>query len=242
MLEIKNNEVEIGNEEDLALYEEMKTFIEESDMSVDENYQKACELIDMDSFINYNAALIYCSRSGDWPNGNFALWRTREAPAETDSSEADTGSAEHASSQASSAESRPSSPCRDGRWRWILFDVNSAAISPKLVDHDTLQYVLKSKKMKMFSSLWASPAFREKFAERLLEDGQTIFSPDSVNEKVDGYLEELSEPVEVHFNRFFGKDSGLDFREITKTEIRDFFENRYQVVESFLQDSLEEAE
>ena len=96
--------------------------------------------------------------------------------------------------------------------------------------------------MKMFSSLWANPAFRKKFAERLLEDGQTIFSPDSVNEKVDGYLGELSDPVEVHFNRFFGKDSGLDLATITKTEIRDFFEKRYSVVESFLRDSLKAAQ
>lgn len=259
VVEIKNNAVEIGSEDDLALYEEMRAFIEDSDMSVAENYKKACELIDIDSFISYYAAQIYCGRCGDWPQGNFALWRTRPAPpAEGDGSpESSTESATKAASGSGSTggsdvsdttaadpanPGQETSPYADGRWRWILFDVNSAAISPKLVDHDTLQYVLKSKKMKMFSSLWASPAFREKFAERLLEDGQTIFSPDSVNEKVDGYLEELSEPVEVHYNRFFGKDSGLDFREITKTEIRDFFENRYQVVESFLQDSLEEAE
>ena len=169
------------------------------------------------------------------------------------SSESSTGSSTQAASGSNSGASdtisadpahpdQEASPFADGRWRWILFDVNSAAISPNLVDHDTLQYVLKSKKMKMFSSLWASPAFREKFSERLLEDGQTIFSPDSVNEKVDGYLEELSEPVKLHFNRFFGKDSGLDFKGITKTEIRDFFEKRYSVVESFLQDSLVTAE
>ena len=233
----------------------MRAFIEGSDMSVEENYEKACELIDIDSFINYYAALIYCGRCGDWPHGNFALWRTRPAPSvEGDSSsESSTGSSTQAASGSNSGASdtisadpahpdQEASPYADGRWRWILFDVNSAAISPNLVDHDTLQYVLKSKKMKMFSSLWASPAFREKFAERLLEDGQTIFSPDSVNEKVDGYLEELSEPVKLHFNRFFGKDSGLDFKGITKTEIRDFFEKRYSVVESFLQDSLGTAE
>ena len=240
VLEIKNNEVEIGNEEDLALYEEMKTFIEESDMSVDENYQKACELIDMDSFINYNAALIYCSRSGDWPNGNFALWRTREAPAETDSSEADTGSAEHASSQASSAESRPSSPCRDGRWRWILFDVNSAAISSELKDHDTLRYVMKANKMKMFGSLCSNPAFRKRFEERILEYGNTIFTPESVNEKVDQYMEEMEAPMAIHFHRFFGADSGLDFTKITDTEIRGFFTGRRSVVEQLLRDNFGE--
>ena len=240
VLEIKNNEVEIGNEEDLALYEEMKTFIEESDMSVDENYQKACELIDMDSFINYNAALIYCSRSGDWPNGNFALWRTREAPAETDSSEADTGSAEHASSQASSAESRPSSPCRDGRWRWILFDVNSAAISSELKDHDTLRYVMKANKMKMFGSLCSNPAFRKRFEERILEYGNTIFTPESVNEKVDQYMEEMEAPMAIHFHRFFGADSGLDFTKITDTEIRGFFTGRRSIVEQLLRDNFGE--
>ena len=224
ILEIKNNEIEVGTEEDLELYREMKSFIEESDMSEDENYTRACELIDMDSFINYYAALIYCARCGDWPHGNFALWRTRKASVPTKEAAQKTGI----------------SPYYDGRWRWILFDVNSAAISPALQEHDTLKYVLKNKNMKMFSSLWANPQFRETFSERILEYGQTIFSPDTVGKMLDSYEEQMKIPMGVHFRRFFGEDSGIDFSEITKTEIRDFFDVRYSVVKKMLEEHVSE--
>ena len=259
VLEIKNNTIETGTQEDLALYEDMRSFIEDSDMAVQENYEKACSLIDIDSFINYYAAQIYCGRCGDWPRGNFALWRTRPAPVDPeaeavpgrptpreDDSAATAETGEETRPEADTSAEDPDqekdgisddfSPYADGRWRWILFDVNSAAISPGLLDHDTLGYVLKDSRMKMFSSLWENPDFREKFCTRILEDGQTIFSPDTVNKKLDSYASEITEPMNVHFCRFFGKDSGLDFEDLTRTEIRDFFDGRYDVVKAFLEE------
>ncbi|MDO5132896.1 MAG: CotH kinase family protein [Eubacteriales bacterium] len=255
VVEIKNNQIEVGTGEDLSLYEEMKAFIEESDMSVQENYERACELIDMDSFLNYYAVLIYCARCGDWPNGNFALWRTREVPearteGETGGSpeEGETGSAqEEGEADRDSDPARDSgpreteeSPYRDGRWRWVLFDVNSAAISPNLQEHDTLAYVRKNKSMRMFASLWANPGFREQFSERILEYGRTFFAPESVNSLLDGYETVMKDPMEIHYSRFFGEESGLDFSGITKETIRDFFAVRYAAVEKFLEDSAPE--
>ena len=215
VIEIKNNQIEVGTEDDLALYQEMKSFIEDSDMSLEDKYDRACALIDMDSFINYYAALIYCGRCGDWPGGNFALWRTRTAP---------------------DKEEDRTSAFQDGRWRWILFDVNSAAISSDLQDHDTLRYVLKNKSMKMFASLWANPDFRDRFARRIREYGQTLFSPDNVNALLDRYEAGMTVPMEKHLDRFFGPDAGLDFTQITQTELRDFFAVRSEVVDRFLEE------
>ena len=115
--------------------------------------------------------------------------------------------------------------------------MNSAAISTNLQDHDTLNYVISSKKNKLFASLCRNQDFREQFSERILELGQTIFTPDSVNEKTDLYMEEMSDPMDIHYRRFFGADSGLDFRKITQSEIRDFFEVRYDVVKKMLEDN-----
>ena len=43
--------------------------------------------------------------------------------------------------------------------------------------------------------------------------------------------------MKLHFDRFFGRDSGLDFRQITDTEIRGFFKDRYDFVEKMLEDN-----
>ena len=271
VIEIKNNEIEVGTEDDLDLYEEMKSFIENNDMSTPENYEKACSLMDMDSYINYCAALIYCARCGDWPGGNFALWRARSGEAGKDvgtgtsvrdpdasgqvsdsvgqdydtigqgsdvsGQNPDSVDADYDSRSEAQEKTDPAAgDYRDGRWRWILFDVNSAAISPDLVDHDTMKSVLNTKNMQMFKSLWANPGFREQFSARILEYGRTIFSPACINEKLDAYSLQLKEPIELHYRRFFGNDSGLDYEEILRDEIRTFFEKRYPVVEKLMEE------
>ena len=92
----------------------------------------------------------------------------------------------------------------------------------------------------MFGSLCSNPEFRRKFEERILEYGNTIFTPESVNEKVDQYMEEMEAPMAIHFRRFFGADSGLDFTKITDTEIRGFFTGRRSIVEQLLRDNFGE--
>ena len=49
---IKNGEVEAGEYEDIGLYIDMQSDICQNDMSDEENYQWACEMIDMDSCID----------------------------------------------------------------------------------------------------------------------------------------------------------------------------------------------
>ena len=289
VVEIKSKGIEVGLESDTKPFEKTKKFITENDMSDPDNYAQACELIDMDSFINYYAVLVYCARCGDWPNGNYAVWHTREAPEElftlmaeneerTDSSDQDTdtgdtqdnasgeknaetsdsaedgtgdGSGENAGSPEDSAadavdpnpkdlditgKTTSDSPYTDGRWRWVLFDVNSAAISSELKENDTLNYILNKDPSPLFVSLSKNEEFREKFSDRILEYGRTIFSPESVNAKLDQYHDEMDTAMAIYYRRFFGDGSGLDFEEITDTEIRSFFENRYSVVEKMLQE------
>ena len=243
VIEIKTSSskprVEVGTEDDLLLYQDMVSFIEESDMSVEENYSKACELIDIDSFLNYFSALIYCARTIDWPNGNFAMWRTREA--EPGSGKATkNGSRDHEEGltgepSGTTEESVSDNPYRDGKWRCVLFDVNSWAISPDLRKNDTLHRVLNLDKNRLFASLSANPEFRKAFSVRILSYGQTIFSTESIRKTVDGYGEQMDAPMALHYARFFGEDSGLDFNQITQTEILGFFEDRYEAVENSLE-------
>jgi hypothetical protein len=93
---VKQNRIEIGFEEDRALLDELVEYITGNDMSIDENYQHVCEMIDMQSYIEYFAAEIYIANT-DWPEFNQAMWRTKYRASDTYS---------------------------DCKWRWILFDVD----------------------------------------------------------------------------------------------------------------------
>ncbi|MBR4718712.1 MAG: CotH kinase family protein [Lachnospiraceae bacterium] len=98
IIEIKTGAVEIGQPEDINVYNEMVDWISSHDMSIPENYNEACDQIDIESCIDYYATEIYIAND-DWPHNNTALWRTKNIS---------------------------HGKFSDGKWRWIFFDVNMA--------------------------------------------------------------------------------------------------------------------
>ena len=95
----KNDKLSEGEAEDEKLFNDMYKFITENDMSIEENYRKACAMIDMDNLVEYAATEMYIFND-DWPQNNYACWRTRTI--------------EQGNSYA------------DGRWRFVLFDTESS--------------------------------------------------------------------------------------------------------------------
>lgn len=175
---IKQRSLEAGKPEDYELYEEMVEFIESADMTVDENYEKACSMIDIDSFIDYYAAEIYMARNADWPSANFALWRSSKTSQK---------------------------PYEDGKWRWMLFDVNTSALHSDLEEHDTLAYVIEE--CSLFANLSENENFRNAFANKLREMRDNYFTLEKVEAKLGAYELLMRDPMENHFQRFFGRDN-----------------------------------
>ena len=177
-------------------------------MSIDSNYQKACELMDMDSAIDYFATQLYISRSNDWPAGysNTALWRTREI-----------GSGEY----------------EDGRWRWMMFDVNSGAMTRNLVDFDSITHARNS--CPLFDNLCKNQEFVEKLVDKIIEIGLVDFSYETVMSKIDNYVNELQEPMLVHNKRFWGTDNEVYYENIDS--IRFFYQYRFDNIVSILKEN-----
>lgn len=205
---VKDNSISEGNDEDLKEFEEMRNFIIGHDMTDAGNYNQACTLIDIDSCVDYYAAQIYIGRSGDWPIGNYALWRTRKYE---------------------------SSFYGDCKWRWMLFDVNTSGFNIEQLPVDTLSYVLLSDPV--FLSLYQNEEFRLKFAKRILYIGSEIFSSQKCEMFLDNYVQILKEPI-LNSNRRFYMDSKSDEFDKYVTDITTFLENRYDVVWNFLVDNM----
>lgn len=175
---IKQRSLEAGKPEDYELYEDMQNFVESADMTVDENYEKACNMIDIESFIDYYAAEIYMARNADWPSANFALWRSSRISQK---------------------------PYEDGKWRWMLFDVNTSALHSDLEEHDTLAYVIEE--CSLFANLSKNASFRDAFAKKLREMRDNFFTLEKVETKLGEYELLMSNPMENHLQRFFGRDN-----------------------------------
>ena len=96
---IKRGEIEEGNEEDISLFTDMRDYILDNDMSAAANYEKASQLLDMQSFAEYCAFNIYIGNDDSFFNdNNWRMWRVRTP---------DSAAAE-----------------ADGRWRMVVYDTD----------------------------------------------------------------------------------------------------------------------
>lgn len=112
---IKEGGLEEG--EDDKYYYKMVDFCSNSNVTETENYQKVCELIDMESYLDYYAVMLYLGRRDDWPSGNYAVWRVKKTE---------------------------KGPFGDGKWRWMFFDFNSPGYS---VNFDSIEYAMEKDDM-----------------------------------------------------------------------------------------------
>lgn len=205
---IKRHAVEVGRESDLGLYEEMVNFISDNDMAVPENFSRASELIDLDSYLDYYCTMIYIARTDDWPGGNTALWRSRIAA---------------------------DSPYADTKWRWMLYDCNSASMRDdwELTEHDTLSDVLSVDSV--FASLWNNADFREQFYERLLEIAHECFDPEEMNRFIQEYTVEMEPILAKSWARFYGSQNSKQKEYLdTMESLRTFFLNRRGCIDSWI--------
>ena len=207
---VKSGALEEGTNRDIHLFNNMRRFIIRNDMSVEENYREACELIDIDSYIDYFAFQIYTGRNTDWPRGNYGLWRVRNQEA---------------------------SPFGDGKWRWMLYDLNSGdGMTLEALQEDTLAFVFS--RDSMFKSLWKSPEFRSRFSARILEIGSTFLSADACAEFINDYDALFRDQLALNSKRFFNSEKEAEYTAYID-EMRTFFSERYPVVQQFLADHMD---
>ena len=179
---IKNGGLAEGKERDYELYEEMMEYMVNTDLSIPANYERACELFDMQSLIDYFAAEVYIGRHGDWPGGNYALWRTRKTE---------------------------NGKYNDGRWRWMLYDVNSGSLASYLIDMDTLKNAMDESEL--FYNLCQNEDFQRQFTITLMDMINTSFALENIDKVVSESVDLMSEPMTEHFKRFFGMEDSSQF-------------------------------
>lgn len=194
---IKNLSLTEGKTGDEDLFYTMREYVMNHDMSDKENYKMVCELLDIGSCIDYYATLIYLARHGDWPEGNWAVWRVRE----------DDGSI-----------------YGDCRWRWMLYDINSGGISTDLIDYDALSAVLA--RDPLFCALYQNNEFKYQFFNRILYIGREIFSQYNCNRFLDQYSTEMREAIALSNRRFYNETRTDEFIDNTE-DVREFFMKRY---------------
>lgn len=202
---IKGELLAEGEEKDYELYVEIMDYMSDTDLTIDSNYQYACELIDMQSYIDYYATEIYIGRLEDWPGHNEALWRTREL-----------GAGEY----------------EDGKWRWMLYDVNESVTSD-LTSVDT--FSLTMDKSPMFNNLCQNEDFKKQFTITFMDLVNTSFTNQNVDSVISEYVDLMEEPMNVHLKRFYDTDDAPKYLDAVE-DIQYFLDNRKPYIVQYLKD------
>ena len=194
----KVNHIEIGAEEDLKSFEALKRLVADNDLTIEENYARVCEAVDMESWIDYYAIELYIANT-DWPNNNSSLWRVR-----------------HPQNQ----------PEGDGKWRWVLFDVN-LSMDPERADSDFVNRI--SRRDAIFASLLENETFRTALFARMVDLANDNFNPARVDAFVDEYVARMRHAMGNDYMRFMHDRTEADFVRSCE-DIKTFFRLRYDYI------------
>ena len=180
---IKNGELEDGEESDLADYKELLEFVRGNDLSSAENYEKLCNMVDIQSMADYFAAQMYIGNEDlfyeDSVN-NYRMWKMRN---KIDDAEG------------------------DGRWRWMLYDVDFSSNvyggneggstktieDSQFTDIDTVIFT---------KTLNENESFRQLFFNTALDIANNNFTEDKVEAMIEKYKEMYMPVMKEHFDRF----------------------------------------
>ena len=139
------------------------------------------------------AVMLYTARIIDWPSENYACWRAKK---------------------------EEEGVYGDGKWRWMIFDLNSYGFYPEL---DSVDWAMSNDVM--FKNLMSNDMFRQQLINRIKELADTVFEAEAMDKELDEYQAFMSEAMRENDRRFYNDDS-LETFNAEIEELKDFFYKR----------------
>lgn len=201
----EGDELDEGCPQDLVDFGALRDFIAANDLSQPETFAKAEAHLDIENFLLYHIANIYLKNT-DWPGSNIRAWRHRSPAADL-----------------------PAPPEHDGRWRYIVFDLDFA-FGPFWGygnDHNTLAFALAEGGTEwpnpdwstaMLRSMLANERFRRRFIQSFADHMATTFRPERVDAIVDRLHGGISPYLTTHADRWrdFENHSRMIFKQFAR--------------------------
>lgn len=170
-------------EGDALHYHETINYIDENDLSDDAMMKEVETMIDLDNLLDYFSAQVYFGNN-DWPQNNIDFWRLR-VPYDSDAP------AGH-----------------DGRWRWLMFDVDKSLGYETGADFDMLEWITQPEiwnaewPNRLFRNLLENEQFTIDFINRMADHLNTAFRPERVEHIVDSLSTPVAEVIGEHIERW----------------------------------------
>ncbi len=184
-------EVSDGFAGDEMHFNKLYSFIKNNDMANSENYEYVKTFLDVENFIEYNIMQIYCANR-DWPGNNIKIWRKRTSKYMPDSFYG-----------------------HDGRWRYLLFDLDYGlglyTNNTAKYDFDMLKFATEDNgpiwpnppwSTMMLRKLLENNEFREQFINTFADRLNTIYSENVVSKKITDFETLYSPYVKDHIEKW----------------------------------------
>lgn len=159
---VKNQELDEGDEETFAEWEELYQWIKSADFTNEDNYRQLCEKIDIQSFIDYTSAEIYFNNK-DWGSNNMAMWKSTKPKSGNEYS--------------------------DGKWRFILFDTEYSLNLYSQTSPQTNSFTQLTQQDSFLSQLLKAAIknedFRRQFCTTFMDMANENFSDQRVTQLID---------------------------------------------------------
>lgn len=235
---VKKNEIEEGNDEDIKLYNDMFDFITTNDMTDEANYAKACEMLDIGSYVDSLALNLYIyNEDSIFEGNNWQMWRVRDKGED--------------------------SPYADGKWRMLTYDTDYSTgiyndgnnytvdniskvfkamseIEPITVDEETGEEWRNA--AAMINSLYQNPTFKEDLVTAMCNMRNVYFE----KEKAMALMKEMSDVykklVPPTFDRFGPDWLTWDTQKYYYDELyqfETFMDKRYLVFCGLMQEAMD---
>ncbi len=209
-------EIELG---DLVYYDEMIQYLEQNQVSNAQNFQKIQEMMDMESFIDYQIANMFVGNT-DWPGNNNRMWRKKIA-------------------------FTPDAPKGlDGRWRWMMFDADFAfnIYYGADVNFNMFQFATATngpswpnppQSTYLLRTLLSNSSFKNEFINRYNDLLNTKYSPERTTAVIDSFVQIIQPEMSKQIERWSSPNTIQDWNwEVDR--IRDFTSKRTDIVRNQL--------
>ncbi|TVR75840.1 MAG: T9SS C-terminal target domain-containing protein [Chitinophagaceae bacterium] len=178
---LENNSV--VKEGDNLHYSNLINYLNNNDISNNSVYKSINTLMDIDNFIDYNSTQIFFGNV-DWPNNNVKFWRYRVP-----------------------YDSTSIVPERDGRFRWILFDVDFSFgyYDPNGIYKNMIEWATSKQypwATLIMRRLLENEQFKIDFINRMADHMNSVFRYQHLSSKIDTFKELVQPEIKEHFKRW----------------------------------------
>lgn len=188
-----------GDEGDEIPFHELVSYIENTDLSSDENFKYVSDRIDIDNMIDFFVGSMYLCNT-DWPGNNIKVWRNKN----------------------------PESKKNDTKWRFAFCDMDMGTGLTTEINTNMFTHTINDNTVagRMFNRMLRNEAFKTKFIERFYECANTIFDPSVAIPILEEMYSAIKDIMPLHFNRWPGDGGSVSNFETQINSVRHFINNR----------------